>query len=111
MPPHVAGSPLKLLARVGRRSIPKSLEDYLAHGGYRALQRALKMGIREKVIGEIVASKLLGRGGAAFPTGRKMQSVAQASSRPHHYIVCNADESEPGTFKDRIRHGARIRSR
>ena len=98
-PPHVAGSPLRLLARVGRVD-PESLDDYLSNGGYRALQRAFEMG-PGKVIAEVIASKLLGRGGAAFPTGRKMQSVATASSRPH-YIVCNADESEPGTFKDRI---------
>src|SRR5207237_5905660 len=45
--------------------------------------------------------KLLGRGGAAFPTGRKWDAVATQSERPH-YLVCNADESEPGTFKDRI---------
>ena len=53
------------------------------------------------VIAEITASNLLGRGGAAFPTGRKMDAVARAPARPH-YLVCNADESEPGTFKDRV---------
>ena len=97
--PHVEGSPLRLLRRVGRVD-PESLDAYRAHGGYRALQRAFEMGPGD-VIAEVIASKLLGRGGAAFPTGRKMQSVAKASPRPH-YIVCNADESEPGTFKDRI---------
>src|SRR5437867_2131071 len=50
---------------------------------------------------EVLASKLLGRGGAAFPTGRKWEAVAKAKARPH-YLVCNADESEPGTFKDRV---------
>ena len=53
------------------------------------------------VIREVLASKLMGRGGAAFPTGRKWDAVAKAPARPH-YVVCNADESEPGTFKDRI---------
>src|SRR5207247_693242 len=54
----------------------------------------------EAVIREVTDARLLGRGGAAFPTGRKWESVARAEARPH-YIVCNADESEPGTFKDR----------
>ena len=55
----------------------------------------------EGVIREVLASKLMGRGGAAFPTGRKWEAVAKAPARPH-YVVCNADESEPGTFKDRV---------
>jgi len=98
-PPHVGGSPLRLLQRVGRVD-PESLDDYRASGGYRALRRAFELG-PDGTIAEVVASKLLGRGGAAFPTGRKMEAVARAAARPH-YIVCNADESEPGTFKDRI---------
>jgi NADH-quinone oxidoreductase subunit F len=53
------------------------------------------------VIREVTDAKLLGRGGAAFPTGRKWDAVAKAPARPH-YMVCNADESEPGTFKDRV---------
>ena len=53
------------------------------------------------MIREVLASKLMGRGGAAFPTGRKWDAVAKAAARPH-YVVCNADESEPGTFKDRV---------
>ena len=52
-------------------------------------------------IREVNDSKLLGRGGAAFPMGRKWEAVARAAARPH-YLVCNADESEPGTFKDRV---------
>ena len=55
----------------------------------------------EAVIDEVTASKLMGRGGAAFPTGRKWAAVASRPVRPH-YLVCNADESEPGTFKDRV---------
>jgi NADH-quinone oxidoreductase subunit F len=98
-PPHVGGSPLRLLRRVGHVD-PESLDDYRASGGYRALRRAFELG-PDGTIAEIVASKLLGRGGAAFPTGRKMEAVARAPAQPH-YIVCNADESEPGTFKDRI---------
>ena len=53
------------------------------------------------VVDEVLAAKLVGRGGAAFPTGRKWAAVAEQSARPH-YLVCNADESEPGTFKDRV---------
>jgi NADH-quinone oxidoreductase subunit F len=90
---------LRLLARVGRVD-PASLDDYRAHGGYRALPKALELGA-EAVIREALASKLQGRGGAAFPAGRKWEAVAKQPARPH-YLVCNADESEPGTFKDRV---------
>jgi NADH-quinone oxidoreductase subunit F len=55
----------------------------------------------DAVVREALASKLQGRGGAAFPAGRKWEAVARQPARPH-YIVCNADESEPGTFKDRV---------
>ena len=57
--------------------------------------------VRRRVIAEVTASKLIGRGGAAFPTGRKWAAVATQPAQPH-YLVCNADESEPGTFKDRV---------
>ena len=79
---------------------PTSLDAYRKSGGYDALKRALDIG-GERVIAEVTASGLLGRGGAAFPTGRKWDAVAKQPARPH-YLVCNADESEPGTFKDRI---------
>ena len=55
----------------------------------------------EKVVEEVTAARLMGRGGAAFPTGRKWAAVASQPAQPH-YLVCNADESEPGTFKDRV---------
>jgi len=90
---------LRLLARVGRVD-PRSLDDYRAHGGYHALPKAFELGA-EAVIRETLASKLQGRGGAAFPAGRKWDAVARQPARPH-YLVCNADESEPGTFKDRV---------
>ncbi len=90
---------LRLLARVGRVD-PRSLDDYRTHGGYRALPKAFELGA-EAVIREALASKLQGRGGAAFPAGRKWDAVAKQPARPH-YLVCNADESEPGTFKDRV---------
>jgi len=97
-PAHSPESP-RLLARVGVVD-PASLDDYRAHGGYAALARALEIG-PEAVIAEVSASKLVGRGGAAFPTGRKWAAVAAQPTRPH-FLVCNADESEPGTFKDRV---------
>ena len=90
---------LRLLRRIGHVD-PESLDDYRAKGGYAALRRALASG-PDGVIREVIDSKLMGRGGAAFPTGRKWDAVAKAPVRPH-YLVCNADESEPGTFKDRI---------
>jgi NADH-quinone oxidoreductase subunit F len=89
----------RLLARIGVVD-PTSLDDYRADGGYAALARALEMG-PERVIAEVTDSKLMGRGGAAFPTGRKWAAVAAQPAQPH-YLVCNADESEPGTFKDRV---------
>ncbi len=90
---------LRLLRRVGVVD-PGSLDDYRAHGGYEALRRAIELG-PGGVIREIKDAKLLGRGGAAFPTGVKWEAVAQQTVRPH-FFVCNADESEPGTFKDRV---------
>jgi NADH-quinone oxidoreductase subunit F len=96
--PQAGQDGLRLLGRVGRVD-PTSLVDYQAHGGYLALARALELG-PARVIEEVTASRLVGRGGAAFPTGRKWAAVATQPAQPH-YLVCNADESEPGTFKDR----------
>ena len=90
---------LRLLARVGIAD-PVSLEDYRKHGGYAALEKAFALG-PEGIVREALESKLVGRGGAAFPAGRKWEAVAKQPAQPH-YIVCNADESEPGTFKDRV---------
>jgi NADH-quinone oxidoreductase subunit F len=95
-----AGDPkLRLLRRVGVAD-PNSLDSYRSHGGYAALRGAIEIG-PEGVLREMNDSKLLGRGGAGFPAGRKWEAVARAPARPH-YFVCNADESEPGTFKDRV---------
>ncbi len=92
-----AGS-TRLLRRLGAVD-PESIDSYREHGGFAALRRARELG-PEGVIRELTDARLLGRGGAAFPTGRKWDSVSKAPARPH-YLVCNADESEPGTFKDR----------
>ncbi len=76
-----------------------SIDDYIASGGYSSLRKALKMKDME-IIDEIKESGLKGRGGAAFPTGLKMEAVKMAEGSPK-YIICNADEGEPGNFKDR----------
>jgi NADH-quinone oxidoreductase subunit F len=93
------GGGLRLLRRVGVVD-PGSLEDYRASGGYAGLEAAIRLG-PHGVIEAVTASGLMGRGGAAFPTGRKWGAVAGQAAQPH-YLVCNADESEPGTFKDRV---------
>jgi len=87
-----------LLRRVGRVD-PTDLDAYRAAGGYEALRRAIATG-RDGVLAAVEASGLRGRGGAGFPTGTKWRAVARAA-RPA-YVVGNADESEPGTFKDRV---------
>ncbi len=90
---------LRLLRRVGVVDAD-DLDAYRAAGGYAALRRAFELG-PVGVIREVAESGLVGRGGAAFPAGRKWDAVARQPARPH-YLVCNADESEPGTFKDRV---------
>ncbi|MDA0297872.1 MAG: NAD(P)H-dependent oxidoreductase subunit E [Actinobacteria bacterium] len=90
---------LVLLGRIGKVD-PLSITDYQQHGGFVALRKAIQLGATS-VIDEVNASGLVGRGGAAFPTGRKWGAVAGQPAFPH-YSICNADESEPGTFKDRV---------
>ncbi|MFQ5578708.1 MAG: NADH-ubiquinone oxidoreductase-F iron-sulfur binding region domain-containing protein, partial [Anaerolineae bacterium] len=94
----VYGGPLLTLARVGQID-PSSLADYEAHGGYRALRKAVKTA-PEAVIDAVEAAGIVGRGGAMFPTGRKWRFTRGAAGAVKHLVV-NADESEPGTFKDR----------
>lgn len=89
----------RLLGRVGGID-PASLDDFRAHGGYQGLVRAIEIG-PDAVIAELELSGLKGRGGAAFPTGIKWKAVRNQPPGPK-YVVCNADESEPGTFKDRV---------
>ena len=97
--PQTPNPSLSLLGRVGVVN-PLSLVDYRAHGGYEALTTSVAMGA-DGVIAAVTEANLVGRGGAAFPAGRKWGAVA---SQPvtTRYLVCNADESEPGTFKDRV---------
>lgn len=86
-------------ARVGITD-PVSLDDYLAHEGFRGLRRALEMA-PSAIVDEVTTSGLRGRGGAAFPTGIKWRTVLNAVSDTK-YIVCNADEGDSGTFSDRM---------
>jgi NADH-quinone oxidoreductase subunit F len=100
--PHVSSSSsgtVSLLRRVGQLD-PSSLGSYRAAGGYEMLRRAVGLG-PQGVLREVKDAKLLGRGGAAFPTAIKWEAVAANPVQPH-YVICNADESEPGTFKDRV---------
>lgn len=89
-----------VLARAGVID-PESVDEYIASDGYQALGRAMTDMTPQEVIDEINRSGLQGRGGAGFPTGRKWSFVASAPGQPK-YVICNADESEPGTFKDRL---------
>ena len=78
---------------------PSSIDDYVKNGGYEALKKSLAMGA-DAVIAEMKASQIKGRGGAGFPLGVKMEAVQKAAGEPK-YVICNADEGEPGNFKDR----------
>ncbi len=79
---------------------PENIEEYIAVDGYEALARVLEKMTPEEVIFEIEKSGLRGRGGAGFPTGRKWRFVKNAQGKPK-YVVCNADEGDPGAFMDR----------
>jgi NADH:ubiquinone oxidoreductase, NADH-binding (51 kD) subunit len=79
---------------------PTKIDHYIAAGGYQALVKALSRMTPDEVIDEVSTAKLKGRGGAGFPTGTKWKLARQAEGRPK-YIVCNADEGDPGAFMDR----------
>jgi len=100
-PPHslLGGAIHKLTANCGHAKTT-TLKEYIAGGGYNALQKALQTNPFD-IISEVKASGLVGRGGAGFPTGAKWEGAYLAAGEPK-YVVCNADEAEPGTFKDRV---------
>src|SRR5436190_2838800 len=79
----------------------ETLKVYREHGGYASVEKALKTMTPDQIIEEVKFSDLRGRGGAGFPTGLKWSFMDRKSDKPR-YLVCNADESEPGTFKDRF---------
>jgi NADH-quinone oxidoreductase subunit F len=97
--PQTPDKSLVLLSRIGNTD-PLSIDDYISNNGFTALRKAFAIGA-EQVITEVTTSGLVGRGGAAFPTGRKWAAVASQPVKTR-YLICNADESEPGTFKDRV---------
>ena len=94
------GGDIRILTGNCGEGHPTSLDDYQARGGYAGLKKTLTM-TPQAVLAEVKAGGLAGGGGAAFPTGVKWEGAANAPDQPK-YIVCNADESEPGTFKDRV---------
>jgi NADH-quinone oxidoreductase subunit F len=96
--PQAGAGDLVLLARADGAD-PLDLDAYVERGGLQALARAREIGA-DAVIALVDAAGLIGRGGAGFPTARKWAAVRAQAATPHH-LVCNADESEPGTFKDR----------
>ena len=89
-----------VLSNCGRIN-PEDIEEYIGVNGYEALGIALKEKTPEEVIKIVKDSRLQGRGGAGFPTGLKWSFAAQEKGSPK-YVICNADEGEPGTFKDRL---------
>jgi NADH-quinone oxidoreductase subunit F len=89
----------RVLTRCGRID-PTQIEHYIAAGGYQAIARALSKRTPDEIIEAVTAAKLRGRGGAGFPTGLKWKFTRAAQTRPK-YIVCNADEGDPGAFMDR----------
>jgi NADH-quinone oxidoreductase subunit F len=99
-PISLVGGDMRILTGNCGQGHPTSFTDYSSGGGYAGLKKALTM-TPQNVRAEVKAAGLVGRGGAAFPTGIKWEGAANATGQPK-YIVCNADESEPGTFKDRI---------
>src|SRR5262245_18048027 len=89
-----------LLRNVGKPD-SHTLASYVASGGYASLKKAPGTMSPDEVMEEVKKSGLRGRGGAGFPTGTKWSFMPKESPKPK-YLVCNADESEPGTFKDRL---------
>lgn len=88
-----------LTARFGRLNDPAAVDEYLQLAGYAGLKKALKMS-GPAILDELDEALLLGRGGASYPLGKKWRHLYQAAG-PDKYIVCNADEGEPGTYKDK----------
>jgi len=90
---------VNLISKNFKHINPESLEEYIGAGGFESLKKIVKM-TKEEIIDTVKASGLKGRGGAAYPTGIKFEQAAQEKA-PSKVIVCNADEGEPSTFKDR----------
>ena len=98
--PEIPTLEKRIVLRLVGRIDPESIDDYIAEGGYETLRKALAME-PAAIVGEITRAGLRGHGGAGFPTGMKWGFVAREPG-PIKYVICNADESEPGTLKDRL---------
>ena len=97
--PYVSDREVRVLSKNFGDPRARRIDTYVERGGYQSLKKALDMG-PDAVIDEVKASNLRGRGGAGFPTGVKWSFMPKDGAKPA-YLICNADESEPGTFKDR----------
>ena len=97
---RICGEPQILTKLIGRID-PTDLDAHRSEGAFTALEKAISEMTPMDVIGEVKESRLTGRGGAGFPTGLKWE-LARKAAGPKKYAVCNFDESEPGTFKDRV---------
>lgn len=94
---------MALISKGAGQINPTKVEDFVAIGGYNGLKKAVTMK-PEEIISQVLASQLMGRGGAAYPAGKKWEHLLHIPEFPK-YIVCNADEGEPGTFKDKLLMG------
>jgi NADH-quinone oxidoreductase subunit F len=97
--PYVSNREARVISTHFGDPLHRRVDTYVQRGGYGALKKAFGMG-PDAVIDLVKASGLRGRGGAGFPTGVKWSFMPKQPTKPH-YLLCNADESEPGTFKDR----------
>ena len=97
--PYVSNAEVRVISQYFGDPTHRRIDTYVKRGGYKALEKALALE-PDAVTEEVKASGLRGRGGAGFPTGIKWSFMPKEPTRPH-YLLCNADESEPGTFKDR----------
>ncbi|MEC9355021.1 MAG: NADH-quinone oxidoreductase subunit NuoF [Gemmatimonadota bacterium] len=97
--PYVSNAEVRVISKYFGDPAHRRIDTYVERGGYKALEKALALE-PDAVTEEVKASGLRGRGGAGFPTGGKWSCMPKEPTRPH-YLLCNADESEPGTFKDR----------
>ncbi|MEC9355727.1 MAG: NADH-quinone oxidoreductase subunit F, partial [Gemmatimonadota bacterium] len=97
--PYVSNAEVRVISQYFGDPTHRRIHTYVKRGGYKALEKALALE-PGAVTEEVKASGLRGRGGAGFPTGIKWSFMPKEPTRPH-YLLCNADESEPGTFKDR----------
>jgi len=97
--PYVSDKEVRILSKHFGDPKQRQIDTYVERGGYKSLEKALAMG-PDDIVEVVKASGLRGRGGAGFPTGIKWSFMPKEATKPH-YLVCNADESEPGTFKDR----------